>query len=467
MKRLLLSVRRGETRLVLEENGKLEDYLVEREDSEKLVGRIYKGVVKNVVPAVKGRFLDLGAGRNGFLRDADCAGKPPTEGSAVLVQILKDATETKGPLLTEKISLAGRYAALMTDTDYIGISKKIREDEKRNALREMAKAHCPAGLGLVVRTAAENAELADIEKDISHLAALWETVERRGKREKAPALLYRDNELAVRAVRDFLSSGIREIVTDAEECGARLKNLCGTAVTVRLEVGNLFRTYGVEEDIRRLFEKTVPLPSGGSVVIEHTEALTAIDVNSGGFHRSGIPHEEIAFLVNLEAAEEIARQIKMRALGGMFIIDFIDMEDAAHKATVLERLRRETAKDRVKTVVVGMTKLGLVEMTRQRKERRLSQNYYEPCPSCRGTGEILSAASVVSRIYRALEEKKAKGGIPRPLVLECHPDVAALLQTPEETFRLKSLMLRPIRISADGRKPREIFSILADGEYKL
>lgn len=467
MKRLLLSVRSGETRLALAENGKLEDYLVEREDSEELVGRVYKGVVKNVVPAVKGRFIDLGIGRNGFLRDADCIGKPPTEGASAFIQVIKDATETKGPLLTEKISLPGRYAALMTDTDYIGISKKIRDDGKRAALRETAKAYCPAGLGLVVRTAAADASLPDIEKDIAHLAAQWETIRRREKREKAPALLYRENELAVRAVRDFLSAGIEEIVTDAEEEAARLQNLCGEAVPVRTEKGNLFKTYGLEEQIHRLFEREVPLPSGGSVIIERTEALTAIDVNSGGFHRPGIPHEEIAFLVNLEAAEEIARQIKMRGLGGMLLIDFIDMEEDSHKKAVIEKLRTETAKDRVKTVVLGMTKLGLVEMTRKRTQRRLSEIYYEPCPCCKGTGEILTAGSVVSRIYRALEGKKEKGGSPRPLVIECHPEVAEILSRPEEIFRVKSLMLRPVRVQADEEKPRDVFSILADTEYKL
>lgn len=464
MKRIFLSAGEEETRLALEEDGALIDYLVERRDQEELVGRIYKGVVRNVVPAVKGRFIDLGLSRNGFLRDEDCLGRPPTEGSGVLVQVIKDGTDTKGPLVTEKISLPGRYAAALTDTDYIGISKKIRAEEKRTALRALCRKAAPPGMGLVVRTAAGGAALSDVEKDIGRLAALWETIRRRARLVRKPGLLYRDTELSVRAVRDFLTEDVAEIVTDSGELCGHLEELAG-ADRVRLEKGPLFKNHHLEDAIHRLFDREVPLPSGGSVIIEHTEALTAIDVNSGGFRRAGIPHEEAAYLVNLEAAAVIAAQIRMRGIGGMILIDFIDMEQESRKAAVVGALRRETAKDRVKTVVLGMTALGLVEMTRKRTARRLAEHYYEPCPCCGGTGRRLTGGAVVSRIFQALAEEKDRGGIPRPLLVTCHPDIAERLSGAETQFRMKALLLRPVRVEADPKMSWETFSILADTEF--
>ena len=470
MKRLLLSVRPEETRLAVEEDGELVDYLAERAGQEDLVGRIYKGIVKNVVPAVKGCFVDLGTGQNAFLRNSDCLtenGRLPTEGSAVLVQVVKDSTPTKGPLVTGKVSLPGRYSVLLTDSAYIGVSKKIRSEEKRKALRDAARAHCPEGLGLIVRTAADSAGEEEAVQDIERLASQWAVIRRRAKVEKGPALLYRGSDLSIRAIRDFLTDDIGAVITDDEATAERLGRLMEEehlpgAGRVRHEAPPLFRRYHVEGQIEELFQREVPLPSGGSIVIDYTEALTAIDVNSGSFHRKGISHSEAAFLVNREAAAVIARQIRMRGIGGMILIDFIDMDTKEQQEALLAALRRETAGDRVKTVVVGMTALGLVEMTRKRTAHRLFQNYYEPCAACGGTGYVLSAASVVLRIHYALEEQKARGGIPYPLVIECHPDVAKLLETAEEEWYLASTMLRPVRVEARSELRRDVFSILAD-----
>ncbi len=469
MKRIFLSVRPDEQRLAVTENGRLVDFAEERTDRPLLVGRVYKGIVKNVVPAVKGRFIDIGIGRNGFLRNEDCLDSAhlPTEGSAILVQVVKDSTDTKGPLVTEKISLPGRYAALLTDTSYIGISKKIRSEEKRSALRKAAKAYCPDGLGLVVRTAADKASAEEVGEDIRRLAGLWASIQKRAKLEKGAALLYRNSELPVRTVRDFLSDDVESVTTDSRETYDRLVSLVedeklGSAERIQYEEGPLFKNHHLDDQVARLFAREVELPSGGSIVIDYTEALTAIDVNSGSFHRKGIPHEEAAYLVNREAALEIAAQLRMRGIGGMILIDFIDMDDEAHKEGILAVLRKETAKDRVRTVVLGMTALGLVEMTRKRTAQRLIQNNYDRCPLCHGTGYVLAVGTIVSRVFRALEEEKARGGIPRPLVIECHPDVAHMLNTEDNQFRLKSLMLRPIRVEEKTGMARDTFSILAD-----
>lgn len=468
MRKLLLSVRPDETRLAVVEDGALVDYCAELARREDLVGRVYKGVVRNAVPAVKGFFVDLGVGRNAFLRSSDWpAERLPTEGASVLVQVVKDSTPTKGPLVTGKVSLPGRYSVLLTDSTYIGVSKKIRSEEKREMLRRAARAHCPEGMGLIVRTAADDAPEEEAVQDIQRLAALWAVIGRRFRVEKGPALLYRGSELAIRAIRDFLTDDTDAVITDSRDTQNRLSRLMEEEhlprpKRVRCEAGPIFRTHHVEEQIDRLFAREVPLPSGGSLVIDYTEALTAVDVNSGSFHRKGISHSEAAFLVNREAAVEIARQIRMRGIGGMILIDFIDMDTKEQKEAVLAVLRRETAKDRVKTVVVGMTALGLVEMTRKRTAHRLLQNYYETCPACGGTGYILSAASVVLRIHHALEEEKARGGMPCPLLIECHPDAADLLEAPEEMWYLKNMMLRPVRVARRPEFRREAFAILAD-----
>lgn len=473
MKQMFLSVRPDEQRLAVTENGRLIDFAEERTDRPLLVGRVYKGIVKNVVPAVKGRFIDIGIGRNGFLRNEDCIDRAhlPTEGSAVVVQVVKDSTDTKGPLVTEKVSLPGRYAALLTDTDYIGISKKIRSEAQREALRAAAKACCPEGLGLVIRTAAGKAGTEDVGEDIRRLAGLWASIQKRAKLEKGASLLYRNSELPVRTVRDFLTDEVERITTDSRDTYDRLVSLVedeklGSAGRICYEEGPLFKNHHLEEQVARLFDREVELPGGGSIVIDYTEALTAIDVNSGSFHRKGIPHEEAAYLVNREAALEIAAQIRMRGIGGMILIDFIDMEEPLHNEGLLSLLRRETAKDRVRTVVLGMTALGLVEMTRKRTAQRLVKSNYDCCPLCHGTGYVLAVGTIVSRIFRALEEEKARGGIPRPLVIECHPDVASVLETEDCQFRMKSLMLRPIRVEGRPGIAREVFSILADNGFE-
>ncbi len=471
MKEILLCVSPKETRLAVTEDGRLFDFASEQEGAESLVGRIYKGTVKNVVPSVKGRFLDIGIGRNAFLRDGDCLASEnrfPTEGSFVLVQIVKDATETKGPLVTMKISFPGRFSVLLTESDYIGVSRKIRDDAMRMHLRDAAKEILPDGVGMIFRTASGKVSLDAVSEEVHKLGSIWKTVQKRAAIQKHPGLMYRDGELSVRFLREFVTEDTDMIRVNDESTADKLSSLLLDVGKERprvvYEAGDLFKIHGLEEDIEILYSREVPLPSGGSLVMESTEALTAIDVNSGGFHSPGIPHEEAAFLVNLKAAEEIARQIRMRGIGGMILIDFIDMETEAHKEAVVAALRRAVSKDRIKTAVLGMTQLGLVEMTRKRTSRTLWQKECEPCPYCGGSGRVLTVSAVILQIHRALSAERGKGGY--PIRIECAPDVAAKLSEPEELFLLKTILLRPVRIEAQKSRRRDSWCLARGSDWE-
>ncbi len=468
MKQILLHVKPEEKILAILEEGLLSDISVEKTEETNLVGRIYKGVIRNVVPSINGLFIDIGIGKNGFLRTKDILSKEAhTEGASVLVQVEKDSTETKGPLLTEKISFAGKYAVALMNTDYIGISKKIRSEEKRATLRRTARSICPSGMGAVVRTAAETAEAEAFEKDILALAHIGEIVAKRYKVEKAPALLYRDGDLAVKALRDYMTDDVEMLWVDDKETYERLRQIAESEGLCPLEkIGlydnriPLFHAFHVEEQIQSLFEREVPLPSGGSLVIDYTEALTAIDVNSGAF-KGNMPHTELAYLTNEEAAREIARQIRLRGIGGIIMIDFLDMDKKSQQEKLVHFLKNEVRKDRVKTVVCGMTSLGLVEMTRKRTVHRLWQQYYDTCPICHGTGRILSQEAMAGKIVEDLRNRAGQGFFKTDLLIQCQADVAKLLNQDEWKTRLEDLVHHDVTVEDSGNENREVYAILS------
>lgn len=466
MKQILLHVKPEEKVLALLEEGILSDISVEKKEETDIVGRVYKGVIRNVVPSINGMFIDIGIGRNAFLRTRDILTKEAhTEGASVLVQVEKDSTETKGPLVTEKISFAGKYAVALMHTDYIGISKKIRKEETRESLRQVARQICPPGMGAVVRTAAEKVEPAAFEKDMQSLARIGDIVNRRFKIEKGPALLYRDGDLAVKTLRDYFTADVEHIWVDDKETYDRLvqiaegEDLCD-AEKIGYYQGKapLFTAFHVDEQIQALFEREVTLPSGGSLVIDYTEALTAIDVNSGSF-KGNMPHSELAYLINQDAAKEIARQIRLRGIGGIIMIDFIDMDKKSQQEKLVGLLKEEVRKDRVKTVVCGMTSLGLVEMTRKRTVHRLWQNYYDTCPLCHGTGKIRSAERVADSILEDLERRKAQGPFRTDLCIRCESEVAQVLQQIDCREKLQQLVYHDVEIEAVTGMPRESYSI--------
>ena len=466
MKQILLHVKPDEKVLALLDEGILSDISVEKTEETDIVGRVYKGVIRNVVPSINGMFIDIGVGRNAFLRTKDILTKEPhTEGAAVLVQVEKDSTETKGPLVTEKISFAGKYAVVLMNTEYIGISKKIRKEETRDALRKVARQICPSSMGAVVRTAAENANSTAFEKDMQGLARIGDIVNRRFKIEKAPALLYRDGDLAVKTLRDYLTTDVETIWVDDKETYNRLVQIAeGEALCDATKISYyegktpLFIAFHVEEQIQALFEREVPLSSGGSLVIDYTEALTAIDVNSGSF-KGNMPHSELAYLINVDAAKEIARQIRLRGIGGIIMIDFIDMDKKAQQEKLVRLLKEEVRKDRVKTVVCGMTSLGLVEMTRKRTVHRLWQNYYDTCPFCHGTGKIQSAEMVAISILEDLERRQTQAPFRTDLRIRCETEVAKVLSQPERKVKLQQLVYHEVEIEAVKSMTRESYSI--------
>lgn len=466
MKQILLHVKPEEKVLALLDDGILSDISVEKTEETDIVGRVYKGVIRNVVPSINGMFIDIGIGRNAFLRTKDILTKEPhTEGAAVLVQVEKDSTETKGPLVTEKISFAGKYAVALMNTEYIGISKKIRKEEIRDSLRQVARQICPSGMGAVVRTAAESAKPDAFAKDMQALARIGDVVNRRFKIEKAPALLYRDGDLVVKALRDYTTSDVEKIWVDDKDTYDRLCQIAeGESICEVGKIGlfaantPLFSAFHVEEQVAALFDREVPLPSGGSLVIDYTEALTAIDVNSGSF-KGNMPHSELAYLINVDAAKEIARQIRLRGIGGIIMIDFIDMDKKSQQDKLVRLLKEEVRKDRVKTVVCGMTSLGLVEMTRKRTVHRLWQNYYDTCPVCHGTGKIQSAERVAVLIIEELERRKAQGPFHNDIRIHCESEVAKVLQQTEKRELLQQLVYHEVDIEAVTGMPRESYSI--------
>ena len=471
MERILLSANHEETVLAVLRDGKLDELKIEYFDNVDLVGRIYKGIVKNVVPSVKGFFLDIGIGKNAFLRTKDLLPRmePLTEGMPLLVQVIKDSTELKGPLVTEKINISGTYTVLLEGTDYIGVSKKIKNENKRELLRTLAREICPSDLGLVIRTAAENVDKNIFSNDIKQSVKNLETVKKHFHVAKGPALLYRDSDIVVKAIRDFWKNQSEVFITDSEDIYKRLKGIIreeniSDSVKICLYGGKqpLLEAEGVTAEIDQLFRRQVDLPSGGFIIIDHTEALTVIDVNSGAFKAKKMPHEEMAYLINCEAAREISRQIRLRGIGGMILIDFIDMKKESYKKNIVNLLRKEALKDSEKTVVCGMTSLGLVEMTRKRSRHSLWQRNSDICPICKGTGYIKSVKAIMRKICEDLVHI-SRAGKNDSLVVFCHPDVAAGLGKEEEQKHIKEFFHGDIKIEINNHQNREVYSILTNG----
>ena len=354
--------------------------------------------------------------------------------------MIKDSTDTKGPLVSGEVSLPGRYAVLVADTDYIGVSRKIEEEAERMRLKQLGEACCPEGCGLIIRTAAREGNEEAVKREFMHLASTWKIIERRLRIEKAPVLLYRGSDLVVRCLRDYADRET-EIIVDDAETEKRLLSVNQSEQVVKSENIHLYegavpimKRYGAADPIQQLFERQVNLPSGGSIVIDYTEALTSDKMSIPDlFHAKGMPHGEVAYLINKEAVPEIARQIRIRGIGGIIMIDFIDMDHDWQKENIVKRLREAVSSDKVKTVVCGMTSLGLVEMTRKRTAYRLEHVYYDTCPCCKGSGLSVSAESVVIRIHRELKMRRKMGNFQSSLRIECHPAVARRLQSEGRT----------------------------------
>ena len=464
-KEMLINVSQPEEcRIAIVEDGLLEELYIERSSQDNYVGNIYKGRVVNLEPSIQAAFVDFGVGRNGFLhisdvepqyfrqggydpaypnehngesnstrddsrensedksrqrrRPARSSGrprvKPPIQeifrrGDEVLVQVIKEGMGSKGPTLSTYISIPGRYLVLMPALGRLGVSRKIDDEDARRKLRNtLLELNPPKGLGFIVRTAGMDRSKKELSRDMAYLLRLWKVIVRRIKRNQAPIDIYEESDMIIRTIRDIFSSDVDAIYIDEQSSHDRAKEFLQLVMprhTNRLQLYEgkepLFHKYQLETEISCIHQREVPLKQGGSIVIDPTEALVAIDVNSGNF-RADDSAEETAFQLNLAAAKEIARQLRLRDLGGVVVNDFIDMRKEKHRRGVEHALRDAVKRDRARTKILRTSPFGLIEMTRQRIRPSLKRSVYRDCPVCYGKGVVKTAESMAIEVMRLL-----------------------------------------------------------------
>jgi len=432
IKILINAVDSEECRIAKISSNKLEEFHIETAAREITQGNIYKGIVTRVEPSLQAVFVDYGSDRHGFLQRQEIhtdyfqdgiqlnqtLRKLIKKGQEVMVQVTKDPAQTKGAMLTTFISLPGRYAVLMPGSTNIGVSRKIENEEERKRLKEIiSKLKLPDDFGLILRTIGENCTKTDVDKDVRYLMTLWKEINSNAQKEKAPALLYKERSLALRSIRDYLTPDVKEIIIDHEAVYKEVKQFvqiisAAQAKQIKQHKGDspLFAHYKIEDQISSIFEKRVQLKSGGYVIIEQTEALVSIDVNSGkATQQDSI--EQTAFSTNQEAAEEIARQLRLRDLGGLIIIDFIDMKETKHKLEIEKKLKSHLKEDKARAKIGKISKFGLLELSRQRIRPSIEFGSFIPCPLCSGKGTVLSTEAVGLAFLRELRTEALKQGI--------------------------------------------------------
>lgn len=452
-----------ETRVAILEDGKLVELMHERPDSAEMVGvgDIYLGKVEAVVPGLQAAFVDIASEKAAFLHASDLAPEendeeegdgdrrarryPPIQdvvsrGQAILVQVTKEAIGTKGPRVTTQVSLPGRFLVYMPFSDHVGISRRIEDREERARLREMARELLDGDAGgVIVRTVGEELTREGFKRELKSLQKSWRKIGRRAKSSKAPALVHEEARLTSGIIRDLFSQKVDVLTVDARELAHEIKSYLGQVSPelvdrVKMYRGKrpIFDKLGLEEEIRRAFSRKVDLPSGGHIVIDQTEALVAIDVNTGRYTGKKDPAKTI-LRTNLDAAVEICRQLRLRDVGGIIVADFIDMDESADRERVEQQMRTELGRDRARTKVFAISELGLLQMSRQRVRPSLHQTMTVPCPCCSGDGRILAPETVVRRIERALR-RAASAGEERIITIVVHPTVALYLLEEEASF---------------------------------
>ena len=474
-----------ETRVAIVENGAAQELHIERTLERGLVGNVYLGKVARVLPGMQSAFVDIGLERAAFLHVADLIGNghgvgrnadappPPIErqvfeGQTLTVQVIKDAIGTKGARLSTQVSIAGRMLVFLPHDKHIGISQKIGSPELREQLR--ARMHVLAGSeggGFILRTNAEEATDAELADDIAYLRKTWATIRERATSQKAGTLLHQDLSLAERVLRDLTTDATQTIRIDSKLQFDALTEfgrvyMPGAVAKLELHRGErpIFDLFGIEEEIARALARRVDLKSGGYLIIDQTEALTTIDVNTGGFVGAR-NFEDTIFKTNLEAAGAIARQLRLRNLGGIIIVDFIDMAREEHQQAVLGEFRKQLAKDRTRTTVSGFTQLGLVEMTRKRTRESLAHMLCEPCPTCQGRGQVKTARSVCYDILREIL-REARQFNPKEFRIVASAAVVEMLLD-EESVHLAGLsefIGKPISLSAEPTMNPEQYDIV-------
>jgi ribonuclease G len=477
-----------ETRVALLEFDQLVELYIERKKDISLVGNIYKAKVIKVLPGMQSAFVNIGFEKATFLHVADVYSSFDSsvfgedieetiplnlpieellqEGQEVLVQVSKDPIGTKGARVTSYITIPGRYLVLMPGVEHIGISRRISDENERTRLKEIVSTLKPHNFGLIVRTASEGCTEEEIKKDIDFLMLLWENIERKKDKVKAPHLLYSDLDLASRSVRDMLGHDVNKLIIDSEDEYKRLQEFVNTyfpklITKIELYEGEepIFDAYAIELEIPKTLGRRVWLKSGGYIVIDQTEALTAIDVNTGKFVGKATLEDTI-LKTNLEAVREIAYQIRLRNIGGIIIIDFIDMEKEENRNRLFTAFKEAMAKDRVKSTIFQVSELGLIQMTRKRVRESLGRTLCDPCQYCEGKGLIKSATTMCYEIYRELKKigSTRKNG---RIMITAHPNVTDVLYE-EERERVEEIEMMygfKIIVKADKNLHQEHYEI--------
>lgn len=460
---IISAVNPEETRMGIVENSRLMEYVVERNNSAQLVGSIFLGRVCNVVRGIQAAFIDIGLDKNAFLYLGDKTGI--TEGQRVLVEITKDARGSKGPTATLDISLAGRYAALLPEANYTGISRKITDSAERSRLKKIADEVTNGAAGAVMRTNAAGMPEEVLRADLQQLMTDWQIIQARAKLARSPQVLHRELDISVRIVRDYLNACIDEVVVDSPAVYGRLQELLQNIAESRScklllhdKQTDIFSYYRLSDDIASISDRRIDLPSGGYLVIDYTEAMTVIDVNSG--HFSGRENlAETVMQINREAADEIARQLRLRDIGGIIVVDFIDMDKKEYREEIMERLQQALRADKMKPCVQDMTVLNLVEITRKKARQNLSAVLYAPCPVCQGSGRVQSQETVGLEIKRRLRTLLAKPCAPRSILIMVSPWLAEWLN--HKVIRQWEKELNcTLAVTAEPRLQLETFSLL-------
>ena len=497
---MVVNSTRAETRVALIEDGLLSEIYMERRRDRGVAGNIYKGKVLRVLPGMQAAFVDISLEKAGFLHvsdfynfekdinlidgvdEDDDAVPPPSrgkvsrrmnisdcmkQGDEILVQVAKEPMGTKGARLTGHISLPGRYVVFMPTVSHIGISRRIGSEKERKRLRKLVEENRPPGTGFIVRTVSEEISDEKLLRDMELLVKLWTDILDKANEVKAPYLLNEEPDLLLRAARDLFTTDIGELIVDDKEAYKRVSEFTGhympgfsENIKMYKAPDPIFDAFGIEVEIERALAREVPLRSGGSLVFDRTEALTAVDVNTGKFVGSGSDLEETILRTNLEAAEEVVYQLRLRNIGGIIIIDFIDMEDARNRERVYRTLEAALRKDRVTTNSLAISEFGLVEMTRKRVRESLVQYMCDPCPHCKGRGQVKAKETVAAEIVREIR-RQAPAMEGNAVYVDAHPEVISFLLNVERTTvqELEQVFHKKINLRGQRGKHIEFFDL--------
>jgi ribonuclease G len=477
---ILINITPQETRVAVVYLGEIQELHIERDSQRGLVGNVYQGRVSRVLPGMQSAFIDIGLDRAAFLHvgdivEARCNNCPRPiekvlhEGQSILVQVIKDPISAKGARLSTQISMAGRFLVYLPQETRIGISQKIEDETEREILRERLTRVMPVDEhgGFIIRTMANIAEDDELASDVAYLRTLWDAIQGRAQNTSGPKLIFQELDLAHRVLRDFATTETSRILVDSRETFLRLQEFAdefarNSAGKINHYTADrpLFDLYGVEDEIEKALGRRVDLKSGGYLVIDQTEALTTIDVNTGSF-TSGRTFDETIFKTNLEAAQSIARQLRLRNLGGIIILDFIDMDNTEHKNAVLSEFSKSLTRDRTRMTINGFTSLGLVEMTRKRTRESLTRVLCQPCPSCQGRGQIKTAQTTCYEILRAILREARLFSAREYRIMASQTVIDQFLDEESQSLaQLSDFIAKPISLQVESIFTQEQYDII-------